>query len=215
MSDILESPRPAAGGAALAGGFAQPVVDAQFVFRSVMEAFSRPGRSIALPTRVAPPPPLTAEAGAIALALFDQDTPIWCDAPLAGDPALRNWLAFHTGAPVASGPDQAAFALISACDRMPSLSGFAQGTAEYPDRSTTLIMMVDTLMSRDIVRLEGPGIEETETIAPAPLPVNFRDQVRANHALFPRGVDILFASPGKIAALPRSTRIRANASREG
>ena len=206
--------RMPAHGSSLAGGFEQPVVDAQSVFRAVMEAFSRPGRSVALSTKVEPPSPLTVEAGAVALALFDQDTPIWCDAPLAGEPAIRDWLAFHTGAPVAAGPEQAAFALISAADRMPALSGFAQGTADYPDRSTTLIMMVNTLMSRDVVRLAGPGIEATETIAPAPLPANFWDQARANQTLFPRGVDILFAAPGKIAALPRSTRIPVNASME-
>jgi alpha-D-ribose 1-methylphosphonate 5-triphosphate synthase subunit PhnH len=33
------------------------------------------------------------------------------------------------------------------------------------------------------------------------------EQARKNHALFPRGVDLLFVTADAVAALPRSTRV--------
>ena len=55
--------------------------------------------------------------------------------------------------------------------------------------------------------LRGPGIEDSRRFNADPLPPGFWAQARANHAGFPRGVDILFAAPGQLTALPRSTRL--------
>lgn len=198
------------GATALSGGFEAPVFDAQMVFRSIMDAFARPGTAVALDAKTEPPGPLSAEAGAVALALLDHETPVWCDSVLAGAPRVLDWLKFHTGAPVTEAPEDAAFAFIGQPDRMPALAAFAQGTAEYPDRSTTLVVMATRLgtdRSAGGAELSGPGIRTATRFAPDPLPPGFWDQARANHAQFPRGVDMVFAAPGRIAALPRSTRI--------
>ena len=90
---------------------------------------------------------------------------------------------------------------------MPPLSGFALGTPEYPDRSTTLILQVETLADGRALTLSGPGIRETRGIAPQPLPGHFEMQWRENNALYPRGVDIILAAPDAVACLPRTTRI--------
>ena len=50
---------------------------------------------------------------------------------------VGDYLAFHTGAPRAAAPDKAAFALVDLAADGLDLARFAQGTAEYPDRSTT------------------------------------------------------------------------------
>ncbi|TIL97235.1 MAG: carbon-phosphorus lyase subunit PhnH, partial [Mesorhizobium sp.] len=49
------------------GGFADPVFNAQTVFRAVMNAMARPGSVQPLPAFARPPAPLSATAGAIAL----------------------------------------------------------------------------------------------------------------------------------------------------
>ena len=69
-------------------GFADPVLDAQRVFRGVMEALARPGSLQPLADLPEVPAPLTPELAAIALALADADAPLWLDAPLAGAPAV-------------------------------------------------------------------------------------------------------------------------------
>ena len=90
---------------------------------------------------------------------------------------------------------------------MPSLSSFALGTQEYPDRSTTLILQVETLTEGEALTLRGPGIKGSETVAPRPMPGHFDMQWRENNALYPRGIDIILAAPDAVACLPRTVRI--------
>ena len=106
---------------------------------------------------------------------------------------MATFLRFHTGASLARSPSDAAFAAIADAAAMPPLSFFAQGTPDYPDRSTTLIVQVETL-ANDGWRLEGPGIRGSARLSAAPLPADFVDRLRANRAAFPCGVDIFLAS---------------------
>jgi alpha-D-ribose 1-methylphosphonate 5-triphosphate synthase subunit PhnH len=206
-SHAASQPDRSPSGSVLSGGFEAPVFDAQSVFRDVMTALARPGTAVDLASPAQPPAPLTAEAGAVALVLLDHETPVWCDQALSDNSAIADWLRFHTNAPLVDVPNEAAFAFVCEPSGMPSLASFALGTAEYPDRSTTVIIAVETLNGRDGAEIAGPGIRQTARLSPQPLPPAFWDQVRGNHALFPRGVDILFTARGRIAGLPRSTRI--------
>jgi len=193
------------------GGFADPVFNAQLVFRAVMDAMARPGSVHTLPPLAHPPAPLSAMAGAVALALCDNDTPVWLDPRLQAEASVKAWLGFHAGAPLANTPADAHFALVANPTEMTALDGFSQGTQEYPDRSTTLILMVGDLGSGPTLQLEGPGIEKTATIAPAGMPRHFVEQWRQNNQRFPRGVDVILAAPGGLACLPRTTRIKMEA----
>lgn len=189
------------------GGFAAPVFDAQFVFRAVMDAMARPGTVQPVHALAQPPAPLSPTAGAVALTLCDHDTPLWLDTGLQVSAAVKSWLGFHTGAPHAGTPADAHFALVANPANLIALENFAQGTQEYPDRSTTLILQVESLTSGTPLRLEGPGIETFASIAPTPLPRHFVEQWKQNGARFPRGVDLILAAPDGIACLPRTTRI--------
>jgi alpha-D-ribose 1-methylphosphonate 5-triphosphate synthase subunit PhnH len=193
---------------AIEGGFADPVFNAQTVFRTVMDAMARPGAVQKLPALARPPAPLWATAGAIALALCDNDTPLWLDPALQAASTVKSWLGFHTGAALANTPADAHFALIAAPAEMMALDAFSQGTQEYPDRSTTLILQVSDLASGAPLLLQGPGIETTATIAPAQMPRHFVEQWKQNNQRFPRGIDIILATPDSIACLPRTTRIK-------
>lgn len=191
----------------IAGGFAKPVFDAQTVFRAVMDAMARPGTIQPATARTQPPAPLSATAAAIALTLCDNDTPLWLDPSLKQRTAVAGWLGFHTGAPLVDTPADAHFALVADPAGLIALENFAQGTQEYPDRSITLILQVDRLSGGEALRLEGPGIDGAASFAPSPLPRHFVEQWKQNRARFPRGVDLILASPDGISCLPRSTRI--------
>ncbi|TIV42480.1 MAG: carbon-phosphorus lyase subunit PhnH, partial [Mesorhizobium sp.] len=88
---------------------------------------------------------------------------LWFDLVLQAPAAVKSWLGFHTGAPLANTPADAHFALIATPAEMMALDGFSQGTQDYPDRSTTLILQVSDLVSGAPLLLEGPGIEKTAT----------------------------------------------------
>jgi alpha-D-ribose 1-methylphosphonate 5-triphosphate synthase subunit PhnH len=190
--------------AVLAPGFADPVLSAQSTFRAIMDATARPGTVYPLSEMAASPPPLSRGAGAVALTLLDQDTPVWLDAALAAQSEVAYWLRFHTRAPIVSETQQAAFAILSDPERMPPSGQFAPGTPDYPDRSATLILQVDSLERGQTLTLAGPGIKDRCTLRATPLPANLAEQLAVNRALFPRGIDLLLVTQSAIAALPRS-----------
>jgi alpha-D-ribose 1-methylphosphonate 5-triphosphate synthase subunit PhnH len=181
-------------------GFADPVLDAQRCFRVVLEAMARPGRVFRLPMALTPPPPLNLAAAALLLTLTDADTPVWLDAPEAGD-----WLRFHAGCPLVAEPGQAGFALASG--PMPPLALLEAGTEEEPHRSATLLVQVRALEAGSGWRLTGPGIEHKHSLHVDGLPADFLGQWQANRARFPRGVDVVLCAGDALAALPRTVAI--------
>lgn len=181
----------------LSGGFTDPAIQSAHAFRSIMEAMARPGviQNIA---GAAPPAPLSPAAGAALLTLCDTETPIY----LAGDAdceAVRAWLAFHTGAPM-TGPSHCMFA-VGTWEALSPLTQYPIGTPEYPDRSATLIVESPDL-GQSGATLTGPGIETTASLSLPDLKA-----FQSNHALFPLGLDFIFTSGNRLAALPRSTEV--------
>lgn len=187
-------------------GFADPVFDGQRCFRAVMNAMAHPAKIMPVDGVAEPPAPLSPVAAAVAITLFDRDTPIWLDPPLAESPDVRGWLTFHTGAPVITELAEAAFAVTANVPQTPALIAFAQGSDRYPDRSTTLVLQVDTL-DHNGPWLTGPGIPGSSRLGFTPIPPKFWNNFASNRALFPRGVDVVLVGPQCLAALPRSTRV--------
>src|SRR6201995_1487855 len=110
--------------AELPAGFADKVLSAQSTFRSVMDAMARPGSVQQVIASVGTPGPMMRGAAAIALTLFDHDTPIWLDAKMSETPEVAKWLKFHSGAPVVNDASICHFALIGNGGALPDLSGF-------------------------------------------------------------------------------------------
>jgi|SRR5271166_5538211 len=187
--------------------FADPVFESQAAFRAILGAMARPGAIMACGRGLEPPAPLSPAAAAAILALADFETPLWIARSLLGNDEIASYLKFHTGAPLTAAPDKAAFALIDpALDEM-RLADFAQGTPDYPDRSTTIVVQLRSLSQGPRLTLVGPGVRGAATLAAEPLPDDFVVQWRENHAAFPLGVDLILASSAEVAALPRSVRL--------
>ncbi|QCI63927.1 phosphonate C-P lyase system protein PhnH [Phreatobacter stygius] len=191
---------------AIALAYADPVHEAQQAFRAVMNALARPGTVQPVAGLAEAPAPLDPVAAAVLLALADFETSVFLDRPASTDD-VRTYLTFHSGARLAQDPAQAAFAVIADPLALADLSSFALGTDAYPDRSTTLILQVPSLTEGRSFRLEGPGIKGSAKLTVTGLPADITARLAANHALFPRGVDLVLAAPTGVAALPRTTRI--------
>ena len=162
--------------AELPAGFADKVLSAQTTFRSVMDAMARPGSVQRIAAAVGTPTAMMRGTAAIALTLFDHDTPIWLDAAMSEASDVAKWLKFHTSAPVVADPSICSFALIGDAKALPALDRFPFGSNEYPDRSTTLILQVESLTQGPASSCAGPA-----STAPALL------QARSSRSICSRG----------------------------
>lgn len=177
----------------------------QAAFRALMDCFARPGE-IRTIDGVTAPAPLAPATAALVQSLADYETPVWLDRSLASAPAIAEWIRFHAGAPIVTEPRDATFALIGDPLDLPDFAQFAQGSEDYPDRSTTLIVQVERFAGRDIT-IDGPGLKTPRKFSAEPLPDNFVARLRDNRGLFPRGVDLVLVADNQIAVLPRSIRV--------
>ena len=184
----------------LEAGFTDPVGGAQRCFRSVLDTMARPGR-IAQVSGVVAPRPLGVAAGAVVLTLVDHETPLWLDPAAA---AARSWIAFHCGAPFTVEIGACAFALALS---LPVLETFPAGTHEEPETAATIICQVASLETGTAYRLSGPGLKEPALLRVRGLPADFAARWRRNHALFPRGIDLILCADDQLTALPRTVSI--------
>jgi alpha-D-ribose 1-methylphosphonate 5-triphosphate synthase subunit PhnH len=193
--------------AELPAGFADKVLAAQSTFRAIMEAMARPGSVQQITASAGAPSPLMRGTAAIALTLFDHDTPIWLDLRIAEAAAVAGWIKFHTSAPVIADSSVSQFALIGDGDALPGLDRFCLGSNEYPDRSTTLILQVESLTKGPTYVLQGPGIEGTALLRATIAPEDLFARLTVNTTLFPRGIDVVLVHDDAIVAIPRTTRL--------
>ena len=182
-------------------GFADPVAGAQQGFRAILAAMSRPGSLHRAGVGLTPPACLDPATASVLLTLTDGETSLWVDPALA---ASRGWIAFHCGTAFAAAPAQAGFVLACA---LPDLGAVNAGTDEGPEESATVIVQVAALGEGTGYRLSGPGLAAPSVFRVRGLPDGFIEIWRKNHALYPRGVDLVLCAGTQLAALPRSVRI--------
>jgi len=193
--------------AELPSGFADKVLSAQSTFRSVMDAMARPGSVHCIASASGTPPGVMRGTAAIALTLFDHDTPLWLDPRMSQAPEVEKWLKFHTSAPIVSDPSICSFGLIGNAAELPALDQFSFGSNEYPDRSTTLILQVESLREGLAFELSGPGIDGTTVLQATIEPLDLFARLAINATLFPCGIDVVLVADDAVVAIPRTTRL--------
>lgn len=181
----------------LSPGFSSSL-DSQACFRTLLEAYSTPGRIIGLPVPLTPPMGLSPACAALLLTLADAQTKI----SLGDEHPAQDWLVFHTGALLAT-QEGADFTIATT---RPALRLLPQGTDEAPEGGATLILDLPSLDEGQRFRLEGPGlrapVEQT-----LPLDAGFVAEWQAQRFTAPRGVDLLLCAGTRMLALPRSLKI--------
>ncbi len=182
-------------------GFADPVAQAQASFRALLDALSRPGTIATAGQDLSPPAPLDPATAAVLLTLVDGDARLHI-APDCAD--SRDWLVFHCGTTPSDDLAAAAFVVTKS---MPDLALLATGTDEAPESAATLILQVSALGTGPAFRLAGPGLKAPTTFRAEGLPPDFAARWAANHALFPRGIDLVLCAGTQLAAIPRSITV--------
>jgi len=199
--------------------FDTPVHDSQRVYRQLLSVMAEPGTVAEVGGTPLPPPEsaIGAACWATLLTLCDLDTRVWV-APELAAAGLGEALTFHTGARQTERPDEAEFALVAPA----TLAGqgateppaFQEGSDTYPDRSTTLVVVLDRLAASGPWALSGPGIPDRRQLDVGQGGEALMERLAANRARFPRGLDAILTCGTRLAAVPRSTRITRSASEE-
>ncbi|PSH56477.1 phosphonate C-P lyase system protein PhnH [Phyllobacterium sophorae] len=195
-------------GTLLKPGFADPVFDAQAVFRAALLATAYPGRVIPLDRSFVAPRPFSPATAALCLTLMDFETPAWLDRQTASSEASA-WLRFHCGLPLIEETATARFAVVTDALNMPRLFEFHSGEIEYPDRSTTLLIQVKSFTEGPVTTWSGPGIKDNTTGAIDGLPFWFWSDWDLNSEFYPRGIDVIFSCGNALMGLPRTIKVEA------
>ena len=204
MDHLQTKDRPGLALDLLCAGLCDPVMQSQQIFRQVLTALAEPGTRLTLPPQAAPQY-IHSAAYQVCLALLDADTPLWVSDTLASD-GLVSSLRFHCGCPFTPSQNEAAFALATP-QAINSLRDFRQGTHEYPDRSTTLIVQVEKLHNHGPWHLSGPGIDGSRQVGIEGLTGDWPAWLQANRATFPLGIDLLLTDGNSLMGLPRTTNV--------
>ena len=198
----------------LGAGFTHEAFGSQAMFRVALDALSHPGRCMTVSHDAQVPQTGHPASAALLLALLDSDCTLWLSPSLADSDAAA-WLRFHTGCQLVSHADQAMFAWVAAGDAMPALASFSQGSDNAPDQSATCVLDLPLLDANAACdggamrwTLKGPGIQDVTHVSVDGLAADFLPQWTANHASFPRGVDLFLASTQQLIGLPRTTSIQ-------
>jgi len=195
----------------LGPGFADPALQSQAVFHSVLRAFSHPGSAQTLPMDGAlrgmqTPREADPAAAGLLLALLDQDCKVWMSPQFAHSDALA-WLRFHTGCIAVKQPEQADFLWAAHISEMPDLRACGRSSAQYPEQGATCVVQVQGFQTDGGWTLRGPGIKGASALQVAGLGNEFVAQWHAQNHQFPCGVDMLFTHQNSLVGLPRSSRI--------
>lgn len=220
-SASAEPATPSPDWSGLGAGFSDLATGSQSVFRCVLQAWSHPGRCVPLQSDAQHPPVGHRTSAAVLLAMLDAETRLWLSPTLAGS-AVEHWLRFHTGCVVVPSASDADWIWAAHLDELPPLAELPTGSDVCPESAATCIVDVDGLSNMPVPtawQLSGPGILNT-----APLTITdesgnpdalaqLATLRTANHALFPRGVDVLLATATHVVGLPRTTSLHTSPTR--
>ena len=176
----------------------------QRAFRALLDAMSRPGTIHTLPEARATDG-VWGSALVVMQGLLDHEVTFAVE---ADDRSVHEQILRRTGArsDVLAGAD---YVLTDAAHAVEVIEMVSEGYLEEPERSATVVVRVDAIGSGALrASLSGPGIESVQPLSLDGLDVAALHALIERNVVYPTGIDIVLVDPqGRIACLPRSTRI--------
>lgn len=184
-------------------GLQSPVLDAQHLFRQLLDAMSQPGTIFTTDIGKQHPEGLHPASYVTLLSILDQDTPLKLAASV-DNAAIRDSLRFHNYIPLVDDVSAADFVVCNEADR-PDLETLNAGTEAWPDQSSTLIIQCESFYKGAIYRATGPGIEKTRKFRCSAFNEALIHQREKLAQRFPLGIDLILTCGSEFFCIPRST----------
>ena len=178
------------------------VLDAQKVFRLILDAMANPARTVDIAPYAARFHEGCSALLAIGLTLLDNETTFCAVDDAALESALLS-LTLARRAPLA----EADYVFVPrASDAAAAIPQVKYGTAISPHLSATVVVLDDGAGAHDM-RLCGPGIDGVADYAATDAALRALDVRDAQHYPYPQGIDLLLTTAsGRLTALPRLTK---------
>lgn len=175
------------------------------IFRSVLDAWSRPGRVCDLPTRSDGMLPVLLPV----MALADIRSKV---SFVGFDDEIARLASRVTGAALV-GPADADFVVVTAVSLSPTTVASARvGSAERPEDGATLLVAVDDLRPAPTgsgIVVTGPGSSAGTWFQADGVDVDALVELDRRNDAYPAGIDLtLVDGRGRLVGVPRSNRIR-------
>jgi alpha-D-ribose 1-methylphosphonate 5-triphosphate synthase subunit PhnH len=176
----------------------------QRAFRALLDAMSRPGTTHALPA-ARPADGVWGSALVIMQCLLDHEVTFAVE---ADDRSVHEQILRRTGARSAA-LAAADYVLSDAAHAVDVIEMVSEGYFEEPERSATVVVLVDAVGSGSLrAVLSGPGIQTVQPLEIDGLDAAALRALVERNAVYPTGIDTILVDPqGRVACLPRSTRI--------
>lgn len=222
---------PAAGSPA--AGFSDGVMQSQQTFRSALQALAHPGSVHDIDADCGVPTGLSRGMTAMLLTLTDVDTPVWlpadidaavpqflrfhCGCPLVNEPMQARFVVVprgcaapdlaqcHPGDPAY--PDTSTTLLLEVSALQADSQTGAPPFGAVDGHGQAVLRQAEGLVvdpDLEQIVLTGPGINGQRTLSVSGLAQDFWTQWRANHGLFPLGVDVFLIQGNRLCGLPRT-----------
>lgn len=191
-------------------GLQNPVMDAQQIFRQLLNGMSQPGSIAAIDYTVQHPMGLNPATYAVALSMLDQDTPLKLAASV-NNAAARDSLHFHNSVPLVDSVSAADFVICNEVDR-PDLETLNIGSDAWPDQSCTLIVQCQSFYNGITYRATGPGIQSSTKIRCSAFNDTLPHQREKLAHRFPLGIDLILTCGKEFFCIPRTTKLEAESA---
>jgi alpha-D-ribose 1-methylphosphonate 5-triphosphate synthase subunit PhnH len=184
---------------------AYEVIDAQRMFKSIVNAFSRPFKIYNIKNNSEPAPPNEDNATIKALCFVFLDNTVSFhvhdDKAFAGD--IRE-MTYSNNADI----EKANFVIIKDISAFNVFEKISQGTLLDPHKGATVIIAVPKINGETRITAEGPGINGKMTCLVDQSIVDCLNKIAELDIEYPKGFELIFATPqGDILAVPRRVKI--------
>ena len=184
-------------------GFKNKTFESQEAFHLILQATANPGKKVKFMNHNYSQKDLHISSVNIIFTLLDLDTNVFIQS--AQENIISNFIKLHTGSPITKNKIESDFAIITHGDL--DFDSFNDGLDQYPDKSTTLIIQIQSMSEGEDFVLSGPGIKISNQITLRGIPHNFKEKINSNSSKFPRGVDIFLTCNDELISLPRTIKI--------
>lgn len=184
--------------------------EGQALFRTLLRAMSEPGRVVDTTQHVEPLGGEDVDVNAmwlLAQTVLDAEVPAYFAlGNTEQQQRLQESVRFFTGAQCVDDAAAADFVFVDWATLDAVLPALRTGTLEMPHTSATVVVQVASVNEgAGNLRLSGAGINGTRQCMVHGMTAARVQQLKENHALFPCGVDWVFASGHQVLCVPRST----------